>query len=34
MSRRNYKCADLLTAFPGAGQALLLSLLRLLPSGR
>jgi hypothetical protein len=34
MSRRNYQFTDFLSAIPGAGSVLLLSLLRLLPSGR
>jgi hypothetical protein len=34
MSRREYNRIPLLPAISGAGQTLLLSLLRLLPSGR
>ena len=34
MSRRNYQYIGFLSAIPGAGSVLLLTLLRLLPSGR
>jgi hypothetical protein len=34
MSRRNHQHYGFLSAIPGAGRVLLLSLLRLLPSGR